>query len=206
MSIGAITNNQATTMAASTVSKKSNETVEEKKTNKSGFSEEAAVYEKSDSSQNSSVKKTDNSAIIEQLKLDAETRKQQLISIVQQTISGQGKALAATDDIWKFLASGDFTVTPEVKAQAQKDIAEDGYWGVEQTSDRILSFAKALANNDPSAASELLDAFKRGFEQATGTWGKDLPELCQKTYDAVLEKFDKWVNEGKTKKKKKTET
>jgi hypothetical protein len=38
------------------------------------------------------------------------------------------------------------------------------------------------------------DAFKKGFEQATGTWGKELPEISQRTYDAVLEKFDKWAN------------
>ncbi|WP_029067131.1 hypothetical protein [Lachnobacterium bovis] len=206
MSIGAINNSLATTVATSTVSKKNTDSVEDKKTNKTGFNEDAVVYEKSDTSKNDSVKKTDHAAIIEQLKLDADARKQQLINIVQQTISRQGKTLAATDDIWKFLASGDFTVTPEVKAQAQKDIADDGYWGVEQTSDRILDFAKALANDDPSAAPELLDAFKKGFEKATNTWGKELPEISKKTYDAVLEKFDKWVNEGKTSTDTKTET
>jgi hypothetical protein len=116
MSIGAINNSLATTVATSTVSKKNTDSVEDKKTNKTGFNEDAVVYEKSDASKNDSVKKTDHAAIIEQLKLDADARKQQLINIVQQTISRQGKTLAATDDIWKFLASGDFTVTPEVKA------------------------------------------------------------------------------------------
>ena len=37
----------------------------------------------------------------------------------------------------------------KTRLQAQKDIAEDGYWGVEQTSERLVSFAKALSGGDP---------------------------------------------------------
>ena len=76
--------------------------------------------------------------------------------------------------------------------QAKKDTAEDGYWGVKQTSDRILDFAKALSGGDSSKADELLNAFKKGFEQATRAWGGKLPQLCQDTYDAVVEKFSAW--------------
>ena len=106
----------------------------------------------------------------------------------------QGEAIGTADDMWRFLAKGDFTVDAATKAQAEKDIAEDGYWGVEQTSDRILDFAKALSGNDPEKADLLLDAFKKGFEEATKTWGDKLPDISQRTYDAVVEKFDKWKN------------
>lgn len=54
----------------------------------------------------------------------------------------QGTAIANADSMWSFLADGNFTVDEETQKQAQADIAEDGYWGVEQTSDRILDFAK----------------------------------------------------------------
>lgn len=167
---------------------------------KSGFSEEAATFEKSSDTskvtEKSSSKAKDRASIISQLKADAEKQKQSLMDIVMKTIQGQGKsfALASEDDMWKFLASGDFTVDAETKAQAQKDIAEDGYYGVEQTSDRILDFAKAISGDDKSKADELISAFKKGFEQATKTWGKDLPDISQKTYDRVLEKFDNWKN------------
>lgn len=50
----------------------------------------------------------------------------------------QGTAIANADSMWSFLADGNFTVDEETQKQAQADIAEDGYWGVEQTSDRIL--------------------------------------------------------------------
>ena len=62
-----------------------------------------------------------------------------------------------------------------------KDVAEDGYWGAEQTSDRILSFAKALSGDDPDKAEELLNAFKKGYSQATKSWGGNLPSLCSDT-------------------------
>ena len=97
----------------------------------------------------------------------------------------------------KFLRTGNFTVDAETKAQAQKDIAEDGYWGVEQTSSRILDFAKAFTGGDPSKVEQMRDAFKKGFEQATKTWGDKLPDISQRTYEATLKKFDAWAEESK---------
>lgn len=163
---------------------------------KTGFSKEAAVFEKSQESKDATVKnpKADRSALISQMKADQEAQKMQLFEIVKKTISGQGNAIAKADDMWKFLASGNFTVDAETKANAQKAIAEDGYWGVNQTSDRILDFAIALSGGDTSKAETLLDAFKKGFSEATAAWGKELPEISQKTYDAVLEKFEAWKN------------
>ncbi len=149
------------------------------------------IYEKGT---DTTVSKKDNTAIVNMLKADLEERTKQLTNIVQQMLQKQGNTLAKTDDMWKFLASGDFTVTPEVKAQAEADIAEDGYWGVEQTSDRILDFAKALSGGNAEYADKLLAAFKKGYEQATGAWGKELPDISKRTYDAVVEKFEKWKN------------
>lgn len=166
-----------------------------------GFDETAVIYEKSPASDASVIEKNntiDREAIIAQMKADTEARMNQLTDLVKQMMNQQGKTIGTADDIWSFLASGDFTVTEAAKAQAQADIAEDGYWGVEQTSERILEFAKALSGGDASKADLLLDAFKKGFEEATGAWGKELPEISQKTYDAVVEKFEAWKNEGTT--------
>ncbi|MCR4781763.1 MAG: hypothetical protein K5851_03300 [Lachnospiraceae bacterium] len=165
----------------------------------------AYVYEKSDNTEGTvnakdkavdKFDKGDRTAIIEKLKAEQDMMMNSLMEIVKKTIAGQGNAfmLASEDDMWKFLASGDFTVDATTKAQAQADIAEDGYWGVEKTSDRILDFAKALSGNDPEQADKLLDAFKKGFDEATSTWGRDLPDISQKTYDAVVKKFEDWKN------------
>ena len=159
---------------------------------------EAAVYERSAEAGTVSAKNmsVDRDALVAQLKADSEKQISSLMDIVKKTISGQGKAIgmASTDDMWKFLASGNFTVDAETKAQAQKDIAEDGYWGVEKTSDRIVDFAKALSGGDEKKADELITAFKKGFDEATKTWGKTLPDISQRTYDRVLEKMDDWKN------------
>lgn len=190
--------NKLTSPASSSAKTTTKKAVEESKETKTNTAEElGVVYEKS-SDDNKVTSTKDNKAIIAKLKADAEARTSQLRSIVEQLITKQGTAFgkATDDEMWKFLAKGDFTVSADVKAQAEADIAEDGYWGVEQTSDRILDFAKALAGNDPDKAEEMLEAFKKGFEEATKTWGDELPEISQKTYDAVLEKFEAWKNGG----------
>ena len=51
----------------------------------------------------------------------------------------------------------------------------------------FFDFAKALSGNDPEKADLLLDAFKKGFKEATKSWGQDLPDISQRTYDAVVE-------------------
>lgn len=149
------------------------------------------VYEKSSGKDNTVTKKTDH-ALVNKLKADAEQRTAQLRSLVEKMMTKQGTAIGNADSMWRFLAKGDFTVDAATQAQAQKDIAEDGYWGVEQTSDRILDFAKALSGNDPKKADMLLDAFKKGFQEAMKTWGDKLPDISQRTYDAVIEKFENW--------------
>lgn len=156
---------------------------------------EGVVYDKNSSATVTKTDyKTNNAALIQKLKQDSEDRINQLKDIVTQMMTKQGTAIGKVDDIWSFLASGDYTIDEAAKKKAQEEISEDGYWGVKQTSDRILDFAKALSGDDSSKADLLLDAFKQGFKEATKTWGKDLPDISQKTYDAVVEKFNKWKN------------
>ena len=85
---------------------------------------------------------------------------------------------------------GDFTAYADTIAQANEDISENGYWGVKQTSERIFSFAQALAGDDEEKMTKMKEAFEKGFKEATKTWGKKLPDISQNTRDAVLKKFD----------------
>ena len=57
-----------------------------------------------------------------------------------------------------------------------------------------MDFAKALAGNDPSKAQQLLDAFKEGYKKAEEMWGDKLPDISQRTYEAVEKKFNEWMN------------
>ena len=178
---------------------KKEETTTTATSNKTSFEDTAVVYEKSTATETVKPNKNngvDREAIIAQIKAETEARVNQMQELVRKMMQGQGNALAQSDDIWSFLASGDYTVTEAAKLQAQEDISENGYWGVEQTSQRILDFAKALSGGDVSKADLLLDAFKKGYEEATGAWGKELPEISKKTYEAVEEKFAAWKEEN----------
>ena len=204
MSIQAISN-AVTTAAAQTARPTAKPDTEHKKnetkapdkavSDKSNAADTGVIYEpsadaKADSKKTDTV--TDNSQLIAKLKADADARVAQLRDLVEKMMTQQGKKIGEADDMWKFLASGDFTVDAETKLKAQQDIAEDGYWGVEQTSDRIVDFAKALSGNDKEKAQLMIDAFKKGFQEATKSWGKELPDISQRTYDAVIQKLQDW--------------
>lgn len=201
MSVQSIYNNVATanTTPVAKTSEKKTENVNTESAK--GFEDTAVVYEKTPVPENSVTNKNngiDREAIIAQMKADTEARMNQLTDIVKKMMAGQGNAFATAsgDDIWSFLASGDYTVTEAAKLQAQEDISENGYWGVEQTSSRILDFAKALSGGDVSKADELLEAFKKGYDEATKAWGKELPSITKDTYKAVEEKFAAWKAES----------
>ena len=82
------------------------------------------------------------------------------------------------------------TVDEETVKKAQEDIAEDGYWGVKQTSQRLFDFASALAGDDVDKMKEMQKAMEKGFKLATGAWGKKLPSICSETMDAANKLFE----------------
>lgn len=200
-----VTNNIATTYTSAV-----NSPVEDKKKDEEVKvkAEAAAVYEKSedDSAKSSRVssKGTDRTKIIQQLKADDALRQQQLLDIVHKMMGKQAKSYGIAnvdngdDSIWQFLAKGDFTVDAATKAQAQEDISENGYWGVNQTSSRILDFAKALAGDDPDKLESMRSAFEKGYKQAEKTWGGELPDISKQTFDAVMKGFDELTGKTET--------
>lgn len=164
----------------------------------------AAVYEKSkDTTTKSSRTKAENDAIVSKLKADSDARLASLQNLVQKLFTQQGKTFAwANSDLmndssfWNAIRTGNFTVDEATAAQAQADIAEDGYWGVAQTSDRLVDFAKALTGGDASKIEEMRGAIEKGFKEAEKLWGGKLPSISQQTYDATMEKLNKWAEEA----------
>lgn len=204
MSVNGVTSTTNTTDLYGTYGSTAPKTAEKTDTanttdNKSNTS--GVVYETSKNNASTGTPKKvykQDTALVNKLKADTEARVSQMKSLVEQMISKQGKTLGQADSIWSFLAGGNYTVDPATRAQAQKDIAEDGYWGVEQTSSRIVDFATALTGGDPDKIEKMRDAFEKGFKQATKAWGRELPEISSKTYDTVMEKFDKLAEQAKT--------
>lgn len=153
----------------------------------------AVVYEKSDQTKETSKKiYTRDQVTIDKLKAEAERRNQSLRDLVQKLLTKQGSTYSDATDIYQLLREGKVQVDDETRAQAQKDIAEDGYWGVEQTSNRMVEFAKALSGGDKTKADEMIEAVKKGFEKATKAWGGNLPDISKRTIDSTISKLEAW--------------
>ena len=196
MSVNGVTSQVQSTPAYDYSTTENVKAAEKKDTNTKAESSSAAdtgvVYEPSKEVATDSAKKTykPNTDLVNKLKADAEARTSQLRSLVEKMMSGQTQAYGKATDMWQFLRSGNYTVDAATKLQAQKDISEDGYWGVKQTSSRILDFATALTGGDPDKIEDMRKAFEKGYKQAEKTWGGKLPDISQQTYDAVMKGFD----------------
>lgn len=164
-------------------------------------SDVGVVYEPSKETTQTSAKKNAkvDSETIAKLKADADQRLSQLKGIVEQLITKQGKT-SETVSIWsqfrQGVLDGTITVDEATAKQAQEDISEDGYWGVKQTSERILDFAKALTGGDPGKVEDIRTAIEKGFSEAAKLWGDELPEISQKTHDAVMKGLDEWAKQS----------
>lgn len=146
------------------------------------------VYEKSDNATDSKNNKiTDYSAIVSNLKKELSDKNTQLQNLVNQLLGKQANKYTKLADLYKNLNADPATIE-----QAKKDIADDGYWGVDQTSDRLVSMAQALSGGDTEKADLMINAIKKGFDQATKDWGEDLPDICRNTIDAAVKKLEDW--------------
>ncbi|MBR3560514.1 MAG: hypothetical protein IKN81_03130 [Oscillospiraceae bacterium] len=117
---------------------------------------------------------------VEKLKSELEER---MANLVQQMLGKQ----VTQSNVLEAIENGQFS--QEDIEQAKKDTAEDGYWGVEQTSDRLVKFAVALIGGDPDKLDSMIEAFEKGYSEAEKQWGGELPELTQRTREATLKKF-----------------
>ncbi|MBR4210901.1 MAG: hypothetical protein IKR84_00725 [Oscillibacter sp.] len=159
---------------------------------KSGQKQQVDAYEP----RNEKVSYQMDTETVNQLKADLEQQKSRFLTSVKDMLTKQGVKVAEGDGIWKQIAQGKFQVDDETRDAAKAATAEDGYWGVQQTSERFIKYAKALTGGDPAKAEAMREAFQKGYKEAEKAWGGSLPELSQKTYDATMKLFDDWANEG----------
>lgn len=176
-----VTSTYATTPTTSTTASTAKDPVSTK-TDDTGV-----VYEKSTAAKDGKDKVTDYSSVISSMKKELSTKNTQLQNLVNQLLGKQANKYTKLADLFK-----NINADPATIAQAQKDVGEDGYWGIEQTSDRLVSMAKALSGGDSTKADELIAAMKKGFDQATAAWGEKLPSICQDTIDSAVKKMESW--------------
>jgi hypothetical protein len=107
---------------------------------------------------------------------------------VRQMFEGQYKDANKTDAMKEL---------EEILSSFDEEEHEEDYWGAEKTANRILDFAKSLANGDESKFNTLKDAFEKGFSESEKIFGGKgkLPQVSYDTYDRVQKGFDDWANE-----------
>jgi len=166
------------------------------------------VFDKSESTKNDSTNQIYNKdAIISKLKADQQSRLESMQSLVEKLLNKQKgtfdlASLMKKNDVSGLNLSATFekaakNADPDTIKAAQESISEDGYWGVNKTSDRLVSMAIALSGGDTSKADEMMAAIQKGYDRATSAWGKELPDICKDTLEATKQKMDDWKN-GKT--------
>ncbi len=82
---------------------------------------------------------------------------------------------------------------------------ENGFFGVEKTSDRVSGFAISLAGDDVDSLKEARKGIVEGFEAANKLFGGELPEISYRTQDRTLKLIDEKIAELSGESTKETE-
>lgn len=136
---------------------------------------------------------------IDALQQEADRALQPLRDMVKQLLKEQGKTFreSGINGTTETESDSDDTminITPEMRAEAQKNIADDGEYGVEKTSTRLFEFAKAISGGDSKKLDTLKKAIQDGYDAAEKAFGGELPEISKKTLELTMKKLDEWAN------------
>ncbi|WP_293976562.1 hypothetical protein [uncultured Clostridium sp.] len=119
-----------------------------------------------------------------------ERKQEEFKKLIQSLITNQGESYNVV------LFGQKLNVSPEIAQQAKESISDGGEYSVDSVATNIINMAKALSGGDSSKISELKEGFLKGFKEAEKVWGDELPDICKKTYDEVLSRFDEWENQA----------
>ena len=152
---------------------------------------------------NSSINKTD----IYTEKLSASDVKDLKVQIIQNSnkfmfdsASIQNSLLSSNDqftqnynDFQSFLDDIGYegkAIADLSKEEASDLVSEDGFFGVNQTSERIANFVINGAGGDEGLLRAGRQGMLEGFKMAEEMWGGELPEISQQTMQKAVEMVD----------------
>ncbi len=114
---------------------------------------------------------------------------------IQSNILGSEEQFAKDyQDFQNFLKDIGYTGGPIAELsqdEATALVSEDGFFGVEQTSQRIANFVISGADGDEELLRAGREGMIQGFEEAEKMWGGELPEISQETINKAIEMIDK---------------
>ena len=79
--------------------------------------------------------------------------------------------------------------------EASELVSEDGFFGINKTSQRVADFVIQGSGGDEELMREGRRGVIQGYEDAKEAWGGELPEISQKTQERTLELIDKAMME-----------
>lgn len=80
--------------------------------------------------------------------------------------------------------------------QATELVGENGYFGVDQTSQRIIDFVIKGAGGDIERLKSGREGILKGFKEAEKAWGGKLPEISYETLAKSLEAIEDKIREN----------
>jgi len=82
----------------------------------------------------------------------------------------------------------------ELSPQEAEDlISDDGYFGVEQTSNRVANFVLGFAGDDLENLQKSREGIVQGFNDAEKQWGTELPDISYQTQEETLKIIDERI-------------
>lgn len=83
-------------------------------------------------------------------------------------------------------------LTPD---EAKSLVSDEGFFGIQQTSERVSGFVISLAGDNIEALKEARRGVVQGFEDAEKMWGGELPEISYETQEKTLTIIDEKIAE-----------
>ena len=168
---------------------------------------EAAVFEKTTQTATGAKTYTRDTVTLSEINQQVETKLSSLRAAVENLVAMQGvktgeaQGLSYDQILTKYDGNlkefyQNLKVDDATRLKAQQDISADGFWGVKQTSERTIEFAKAISGGDPAKIELLRQSIVDGYAAAEKSWGGELPEISKQTQEATLKGLDDWAKEA----------
>ena len=117
-----------------------------------------------------------------------------IFDLMSENTSSKAKSILSQVDFASIGYTGK-NILSMSKSELNDLISEDGFFGMENTANRIADFVINGAGNDLEKLKKGFEGMKQGFAQAEKIWGNKLPQLSQDTIDKAIEKVSARIKE-----------
>ncbi|MEA1920210.1 MAG: hypothetical protein U9N52_10245 [Campylobacterota bacterium] len=97
-----------------------------------------------------------------------------------------------------FLGSIGYDGTPIAELSQEEAaalVSDDGFFGIDQTAERIANFVIQGSGGDESMMRAGREGILKGFEEAEAMWGGELPDISYKTIEKATQMIDEAMHD-----------